>query len=82
MGRAGCQGCAHRYLDRLSKRPGAKVPGHLLDDAMATITKDTKAPSDAAKEVPLVRMMKNDEVLYVHPTCVAAHVKAGWKVKD
>ncbi len=45
-----------------------------------------KAPAKAVKkadpkahDAPLVQMTRTGEVLYVHPTCVAAHVRAGWR---
>lgn len=34
----------------------------------------------AAKEAGLVRMFKDGQTTYVHPTCVKAHEHAFWKV--
>jgi hypothetical protein len=43
------------------------------DDGKAA--KDTKPQKDDG----LVEVTKADETLRVHPSCVAAHVAAGWK---
>jgi hypothetical protein len=33
-----------------------------------------------AGDAGLVKMIKGDQVLYVHPTCVKAHEEAEWEV--
>ena len=44
-------------------------------------TEDTKRPAAKkaeAKNDHLVEMIKGGETLSVHPSCVAAHQRAGW----
>lgn len=38
--------------------------------------------AQAAAEAGLVKMGKGDESIDVHPTCVNAHLSAGWKVSQ
>lgn len=46
--------------------------------------KPTKPAPDAAKvvvdDVELVAVRKDGDTIDVHPSCLAAHVRAGWKV--
>lgn len=52
---------------------------------MAGLTKEQRAEREAAKvaeqvEDGLIAMNKKGETLRVHPSCVKAHERAGWKV--
>lgn len=48
---------------------------------MTDEVKDTVAAADAVAEgESLVKMTKDGETLAVHPSCVAAHRRAGWKL--
>lgn len=46
--------------------------------------KPTKAAPDAPKvasdDVDLVAVRKDGDTIDVHPSCLAAHLRAGWKV--
>lgn len=47
------------------------------------VTKDepkVEANSDAVPAVSLVKMFKDGRTIEVHPSCVAAHKQAFWKV--
>ena len=52
------------------------------------MTKEERAAQAAAKRAAaaadegLVRMTKGDESLDVHPSCVAAHERAGWTAQQ
>jgi hypothetical protein len=55
---------------------------------MAGLTREQRAEREAAKEAEpeavddgLIEVTKGDETLRVHPSCVKAHLSAGWKVK-
>lgn len=54
---------------------------------MAGLTKEQRA-AKAANELAaesqsdLVSMHKDSETIEVHPTCVKAHLDAGWKVTE
>jgi len=54
---------------------------------MAGLTKEQRAereakPKETPNEVTLIAMFKGDDEIEVHPTCVDAHKKAKWQVKD
>lgn len=52
---------------------------------MAGLTREQRAAKAAAEsqdDSHLIEMTKDDETIAVHPTCVAAHHRAGWRVKE
>lgn len=46
---------------------------------MAKNDKNEDVADDVAPEEGLVKVWKDGEGLWVHPSCVAAHEEAGWK---
>lgn len=61
----------------------AEAKAKLDAEAKAKAEAEAAANAKAAAErerASLVSMKKGDETLDVHPTCVAAHKSAGWKL--
>jgi hypothetical protein len=67
-------------------RPTAEQMRDLIDDltpeerATLRAQLDAACAADATDHVVLMR--EGQEDILVHPTCVAAHERAGWKAKD
>jgi hypothetical protein len=49
---------------------------------MATKAQKRDAGKESVPDDGLVTMERFGESMDVHPTCVDAHIKTGWKVKD
>lgn len=56
------------------------LPLGVADTEKAMEVAESFAAALDAQEVGLVLMAKEGESLNVHPTCVRAHINAGWKV--
>lgn len=55
----------------------------LADGEPAAPPKVAESSEPAAiEETKLIEMTKGGETLHVHPTCVAAHITAGWVAAD
>jgi len=51
----------------------------MADEKKTPAKKDPSADSEGNKLVRMINKNDPNQELWVHPTCVQSHVKAGWK---